>query len=214
MTAFYTKPASVCKYFELECVPCLMLRFQSVLCVTLRQSGTACPVDPQVGSTAAHTPAITLPDSTPMSSTLSLALKNKNGRKRNIHPDSFLLPLSSWSSFCCCSGCGVNQVTGVRKRCVPRSSIFLVDFLVDIREPLTYSKYMNTLPLDKKLTILNAMIEGNSIRSTERMTGVHRDTIMRLTARTGEQCRDFLDMRIRNVRAERVIFHHDAYYGR
>jgi IS1 family transposase len=63
---------------------------------------------------------------------------------------------------------------------------------------------MNTLAQDKKLTILNAMIEGNSIRSTERMTGVHRDTIMRLAARTGEQCRDFLDMRIRNVRAERV----------
>jgi IS1 family transposase len=80
----------------------------------------------------------------------------------------------------------------------------LPHFPVDIREPLTYIKSMNTLPQDKKLTILNAMIEGNSIRSTERMTGVHRDTIMRLTARTGEQCRDFLDVRIRNVRAERV----------
>jgi len=63
---------------------------------------------------------------------------------------------------------------------------------------------MNTLPLDKKLTILDAMVEGNSIRSTERMTGVHRDTIMRLTARTGEQCRDFLDVRVRGIRAERV----------
>jgi hypothetical protein len=39
---------------------------------------------------------------------------------------------------------------------------------------------MNKLPLDKQVTILNAMIEGNSIRSVERMTGVHRDTIMRL----------------------------------
>lgn len=39
---------------------------------------------------------------------------------------------------------------------------------------------MNTLPIDKKLAVLSAMIEGNSIRSTERMTGAHRDTIMRL----------------------------------
>jgi IS1 family transposase len=63
---------------------------------------------------------------------------------------------------------------------------------------------MNTLQQDKKLTILNAMIEGNSIRSTERMTGIHRDTIMRLATRTGEQCRDFLDFRVRGIRAERV----------
>src|ERR1700733_11485199 len=43
---------------------------------------------------------------------------------------------------------------------------------------------MNTPPTDKKLALPGAMIEGNSIRSTERMTGVHRDTIMRLVART------------------------------
>lgn len=75
---------------------------------------------------------------------------------------------------------------------------------IDIREPLTYSKGMNSLPIDKKLTVLNAMIEGNSIRSTERMTGIHRDTIMRLAARTGEQCSQFLDMRVRGIRSERV----------
>lgn len=63
---------------------------------------------------------------------------------------------------------------------------------------------MNTLPLDKKLTILSAMIEGNSIRSTERMTGVHRDTIMRLVTRTGQQSRSFLDSRLRGLRPERV----------
>jgi IS1 family transposase len=58
--------------------------------------------------------------------------------------------------------------------------------------------------MDKRITILAAMIEGNSIRSTERMTGVHRDTIMRLVTRTGEQCGMFLDNRIRNIRSERV----------
>jgi IS1 family transposase len=63
---------------------------------------------------------------------------------------------------------------------------------------------MNTLPLDKKLTILAAMIEGNSIRGTERMTGVHRDTIMRLVTRTGEECARFLDTTVRGIRAEKV----------
>ena len=80
----------------------------------------------------------------------------------------------------------------------------LPHFAVDIRERLTYSKDMNRLPMDKQLTILNAMIEGNSIRSTERMTGIHRDTIMRLSAKTGEQCSQFLDVRVRGIRSERV----------
>jgi IS1 family transposase len=77
-------------------------------------------------------------------------------------------------------------------------------FSLDIREPITYTVFMNTLPMDKQLTVLNAMIEGNSIRSTERMTGIHRDTIMRLGVRTGEQCWSFLDRTIRGIRAKKV----------
>jgi len=63
---------------------------------------------------------------------------------------------------------------------------------------------MNVLSLEKKLVVLSAMIEGNSIRSTERMTGVHRDTIMRLVTRTGEECARFLDTAVRGIRAQRV----------
>lgn len=63
---------------------------------------------------------------------------------------------------------------------------------------------MNTLATDKKLTILAAILEGNSIRSIERMTGVHRDTIMRLSTRTGEDCREFLDRKVRNLVVKRV----------
>ncbi|MGH9728604.1 MAG: hypothetical protein ACRD4V_08445 [Candidatus Acidiferrales bacterium] len=42
---------------------------------------------------------------------------------------------------------------------------------------------MNTLSTEQKVAVLNAMAEGNSVRSTERMTGTRRDTIMRLVAR-------------------------------
>lgn len=63
---------------------------------------------------------------------------------------------------------------------------------------------MNRLPLQKQVTILNMMVEGNSIRSAERMTGVHRDTIMRLVARAGASCRCFLDNRVRRVASKRV----------
>jgi hypothetical protein len=44
---------------------------------------------------------------------------------------------------------------------------------------------MNVLPFDKQVAIISALTEGCSIRTTERLTGVHRDTIMRLAARVG-----------------------------
>jgi transposase len=42
-------------------------------------------------------------------------------------------------------------------------------------------------------TVISALVEGNSIRSIERMTGVHRGTIMRLTNRVGEGCQRLLE---------------------
>lgn len=47
---------------------------------------------------------------------------------------------------------------------------------------------MNVLPLDKQVRAISALVEGCSIRSTERLTGIHRDTIMRLGVRVGEGC--------------------------
>ncbi len=38
----------------------------------------------------------------------------------------------------------------------------------------------NELNSDKQIAIIAALAEGSSIRAIERMTGVHRDTIMRL----------------------------------
>jgi hypothetical protein len=37
---------------------------------------------------------------------------------------------------------------------------------------------MNNLPRDKQVEIIAALSEGMSIRAAERLTGVHRDTIM------------------------------------
>lgn len=43
------------------------------------------------------------------------------------------------------------------------------------------------LPIDKAAQVLRLMVEGMSIRSTERLTQVHRDTIMRLMLTAGEK---------------------------
>jgi hypothetical protein len=42
---------------------------------------------------------------------------------------------------------------------------------------------MARLTTEKKATIVGALVEGSSIRSTERMTGVHRDTITKCAFR-------------------------------
>jgi|SRR6266446_7190166 len=62
-----------------------------------------------------------------------------------------------------------------------------------------WRKVMHELKAEKKLAVIAAMVEGNSIRSTERMTGVHRETIMRLVVRTGEHCARLLNERMRRL---------------
>ena len=63
---------------------------------------------------------------------------------------------------------------------------------------------MNRLPMEKQIQVISALIEGNSIRSAERMVGVHRDTIMRLLVRAGEQCQRLLDERMRGFHSRLI----------
>jgi IS1 family transposase len=58
---------------------------------------------------------------------------------------------------------------------------------------------MNKLNLDKQTAIISALVEGVSIRSIERMTGVHRDTIMRLMVRVGDGCQRLMDEKMQNL---------------
>jgi hypothetical protein len=52
---------------------------------------------------------------------------------------------------------------------------------------------------DKALMCLNLLVEGNSVRSTERITGVHRDTILNLVVTVGDQCEHLMQDRIRGL---------------
>ena len=63
---------------------------------------------------------------------------------------------------------------------------------------------MNILPFDKEVAIVAALCEGNSIRSVERLTGVHRDTIMRLLVQVGAGCEKLMDERMRRLGCRRV----------
>jgi IS1 family transposase len=62
----------------------------------------------------------------------------------------------------------------------------------------------NTLSTDKKIAVIGALAEGSSIRSIERITGVHRDTIMRLGVKVGQGCTALMDTKMRNLSCQRL----------
>ena len=63
---------------------------------------------------------------------------------------------------------------------------------------------MNILSRDKQIAVISALTEGCSIRSVERLTGIHRDTIMRLGVRVGEGCAALHDDMMQFVQVNRL----------
>ncbi len=63
---------------------------------------------------------------------------------------------------------------------------------------------MNILSRDKQIDIIAALSEGMSIRTVERLTGIHRDTIMRLGARVGRGCAELHDRMMVGLRTGRI----------
>src|SRR6266550_7629758 len=61
-----------------------------------------------------------------------------------------------------------------------------------------------TVPEDKALLAIQLLIEGTSVRTVERVTQLHRDTILRLLVLAGERCIALMDMRMRNLRCEHI----------
>lgn len=63
---------------------------------------------------------------------------------------------------------------------------------------------MNKLPLTKQADIVRALVEGNSIRGTARMTGADRETVMFLGGNVGVGCAMFERAMIGNVPVHRA----------
>jgi transposase-like protein/IS1 family transposase len=62
------------------------------------------------------------------------------------------------------------------------------------------------LPVGTAKIVLQLLLEGSSIRSTERITHVHRDTICKLIVRFGDACREFLDRKMRGLKLTHLQF--------
>ena len=57
---------------------------------------------------------------------------------------------------------------------------------------------------EKAVLAARLLLEGNSIRSTERITGLDRNTIMRLLVLAGERCQSLMDSRMQNLTMKHI----------
>lgn len=63
---------------------------------------------------------------------------------------------------------------------------------------------MNKLSTERRTRIVACLVEGNSIRSTCRMTGVSKNTVVKLLVDLGSVCASYLDENLRDLDCKRV----------
>ncbi|MGO8752945.1 MAG: hypothetical protein ACLQNE_43945 [Thermoguttaceae bacterium] len=62
----------------------------------------------------------------------------------------------------------------------------------------------NVLPREKRIAVLRHLCEGNSMRATARITGVHLRTIQNLLIAFGARCAEFMDRKFRGLHLTHV----------
>jgi IS1 family transposase len=62
----------------------------------------------------------------------------------------------------------------------------------------------NVLPREKQILVLKCLVEGMSVRATERLADVSRETVLSLLVRVGEGCAKLQDGMMRDLPCERV----------
>ena len=63
---------------------------------------------------------------------------------------------------------------------------------------------MNKLSPERRAQVIKALVEGNSIRATCRMTGTAKGTVLRLLAEVGEACAKYQDEHLRDLTCRRI----------
>lgn len=61
---------------------------------------------------------------------------------------------------------------------------------------------MNRLSLDRRCKIVATLVEGNSIRSTTRLTGASKNTVSKLLLELGEACQEYHDKAVVNLKSK------------
>jgi IS1 family transposase len=63
---------------------------------------------------------------------------------------------------------------------------------------------MNSLSKEERIRIISCLVEGNSLRSTVRMTGIHRTTIQKLLVELGSACSEYQDKAFVNLKLTHI----------
>jgi IS1 family transposase len=63
---------------------------------------------------------------------------------------------------------------------------------------------MNRLDSTKRAQVVSCLVEGNSIRATVRMTGVAKNTVVKLLCDLGRACSDYQDKAFVNLKCKRI----------
>lgn len=67
-----------------------------------------------------------------------------------------------------------------------------------------YNKIMNKLNTEERTKIIAALVEGNSIRATCRMTGAAKGTVIRLLESVGKACAEYQNKHLRNLNCKQI----------
>ena len=95
--------------------------------------------------------------------------------------------------------------TIVTEKALPKGNAFSAFIL-----PIAYLNKMldnipmNTLPRSDRAAIVSCLVEGNSIRSTCRITGFAKGTVIKLLSDLGNACADYHDEHVSNVSTKRI----------
>lgn len=73
-----------------------------------------------------------------------------------------------------------------------------------MQERISIMVSMNRLTPAKRKAVVACLVEGNSIRATVRMTGVAKNTIVKLLVDLGDACSRYQDEHLRNLSSKRL----------
>ncbi len=76
--------------------------------------------------------------------------------------------------------------------------------MLDILKHFCYIKNMNKLKTEKQVQIIAALCEGNSIRSTCRMTGADIKTVLKLLTSVGKVCKEYQDKVFHDLTCKKI----------
>lgn len=63
---------------------------------------------------------------------------------------------------------------------------------------------MNRLDKTRRVAVVKALVEGNSIRATVRLTGVAKNTVVKLLVELADKCETYHGANVRNLNSKRV----------